>query len=202
MALNDMEFCRNAKIALPSVYADALSYYEIICLLAKKVEDLQTQINLYSDEYKQYTDSAVNSLRVELQNELQQTVIELQNQYVNFTKSVNNTLSLFQIQLNALDNKIDVKEVAINERTNLMIERNNKYIFDKIESELIGIKVINFFTGEKVTVQSMFDYLATFHLDNSISYAELVNRNITYSNLSGLNIDYTHLVTQGATLII
>ena len=40
----------------------------------------------------------------------------------------------------------DVK-IAINERTDLLIQQNNKYIFDTIASELIGVKVINYFNS-------------------------------------------------------
>ena len=65
--------------------------------------------------------------------------------------------------------------IIANNRTDLQIERNNEYIFREIEDNILAnITVINYFTGEKTTVQDMFDYLASFHLENAITYTELV----------------------------
>lgn len=202
MANRDLDFCRGTKITLPSVYSEALSYYEVLCMLANKIEYLQAQIDDYSDEYKTYTNSAVNSLRIELTNLINNEVTQIENEFNTLVRTVNNTLSAFQIQITALDTKIDIKEISINERTDLLIQQNNEYIFDTIASELISVKVINYFTGEKVTIQDMFYYLCTFHLDDAINYTGLATRAITYTHLADLNIDYTHLVTQGSTLIV
>ena len=92
--------------------------------------------------------------------------------------------------------------IIANNRTDLQIERNNEYIFREIEDNILAnITVINYFTGERVTVQNMFDYLASFHLENAITYNGLRDKNLTYTELIAKNITYTELVKNGATVL-
>ena len=92
--------------------------------------------------------------------------------------------------------------VISNNRTDLQIQRNNEYIFHEIEDNILAnITVINYFTGENTTVQDMFDYLASLHLQNAITYTELANKNLTYNALIEKNITYTELVRNGATVL-
>ena len=92
--------------------------------------------------------------------------------------------------------------IIANNRTDLQIERNNEYIFREIEDNILAnITVINYFTGEHVTVQDMFDYLASLHLENAITYNGLRDKNLTYTELIAKSITYTELVKNGATLL-
>ena len=92
--------------------------------------------------------------------------------------------------------------IIANNRTDLKIEQNNEYIFREIEDNILAnITVINYFTGENVTVQEMFDYLASLHLENAITYNGLRDKNLTYTELIAKNITYTELVKNGATLL-
>ena len=92
--------------------------------------------------------------------------------------------------------------IIANNRTDLQIERNNEYIFREIEDNILAnITVINYFTGENVTVQEMFDYLASLHLQNAITYNELRDKNLTYTELVAKSITYTELVKNGNTLL-
>ena len=92
--------------------------------------------------------------------------------------------------------------IIANNRTDLQIERNNEYIFREIEDNILAnITVINYFTGEDVTVQDMFDYLASLHLENAITYNGLRDKNLTYTELIAKSITYTELVKNGATLL-
>ena len=92
--------------------------------------------------------------------------------------------------------------IIANNRTDLQIERNNEYIFREIEDNILAnITVINYFTGEHVTVQEMFDYLASLHLQNAITYDGLRDKNLTYTELIAKSITYTELVKNGATLL-
>lgn len=89
-----------------------------------------------------------------------------------------------------------------NNRTDLQIERNNEYIFREIEDNILAnITVINYFTGERTTVQGMFDYLASLHLQNAITYNGLRDKNLTYTELIVKSISYTELVKNGATVL-
>ena len=92
--------------------------------------------------------------------------------------------------------------IIANNRTDLQIERNNEYIFREIEDNILAnITVINYFTGEHTTVQDMFDYLASLHLQNAITYNSLRDKNLTYDGLIAKRITYTELVKNGATLL-
>ena len=92
--------------------------------------------------------------------------------------------------------------IIANNRTDLQIERNNEYIFREIEDNILAnITVINFFTGEHVSVQNMFDYLASLHLENAITYNGLRDKNLTYTELIAKSITYTELVKNGGTLL-
>lgn len=92
--------------------------------------------------------------------------------------------------------------IIANNRTDLQIERNNEYIFREIEDNILAnITVINYFTGEHTTVQDMFDYLASLHLENAITYNGLRDKNLTYTELIAKRITYTDLVKNGAILL-
>ena len=92
--------------------------------------------------------------------------------------------------------------IIANNRTDLQIERNNEYIFREIEDNILSnITVINYFTGENVTVQEMFDYLASLHLENAITYNGLRDKNLTYTEFIAKHITYTELVKNGSTLL-
>lgn len=99
-----------------------------------------------------------------------------------------------EAKLNIIRNYVDAQAVASREYTNSAIEQNNEYLLDQIDINLSNIKVINFFTGEKVTIQAMFDYLAGFHATGSIDYNTMAQRAKTYNELAAFNKTYTELV--------
>ena len=70
-----------------------------------------------------------------------------------------------------------------------------------MSESLSSLLVINFFTGQKVTIQSMFDTLAKLHIQDPLTYTDYAEKNITNTNLSLLNITYTDLVLKGKQLI-
>ena len=99
-----------------------------------------------------------------------------------------------EAKLNIIRNYVDAQAVASREYTNSAIEQNNEYLLEQIDINLSNIKVINFFTGEKVTIQAMFDYLAGFHATGSIDYNTMAQRAKTYNELAAFNKTYTELV--------
>ena len=111
---------------------------------------------------------------------------------------------VLRLESKILDAELKAENLFIiaNNRTDLQIERNNEYIFREIEDNILAnITVINYFTGERTTVQGMFDYLASLHLQNSITYNGLRDKNLTYTELIAKSITYTELVKNGATLL-
>lgn len=192
---------KHLRIALPSIYADSLSYYEAIMQLCKAVDDSIELISQYEQNYKDYTDAEISKIDAKVTEQLEATIRTLNANNEAFQRLVNDNIVLFDARLNNLNEKIDASVVGVNDRIDLAIVQNNDYLFDKLSKGLLDLKVINFFTGDRVTVQAMFDYLASFHLSEGISYTGLANKNITYNELIALDVSYTTLVTSGGIVI-
>ena len=188
-------------IVIPTVYDDSLSYYEAVCKLYKSFNDLVNSVNTTLDEFentaKEYTDEKVAEAFAEINRQSEQ----LKSDYRNFENLINSQIQLINAKITQQDTNITAGLNAINANVDLKIALNNDYIFKRIADEKLDIKVVNYFTGQLVSIQSMFDYLAQFHLENAITYAQLATREKTYNQLIALNITYTELSLNGAGLI-
>lgn len=117
-------------------------------------------------------------------------------------QKVNTFTANFTAALNALHEYVEDSLEAQALQTVMLIQQNNDYLLSEMETYLSQIKVINYFTGEKVTIQDMFNYLAMLHLNDSIDYDTMASRAKTYSQLAALNINYTNLAMHGNTLYV
>lgn len=194
---------------LPLVYDDSLSYYESICKLVDKINDLVDVINEQNDEIlsqaNAYTDSKLSefSIRVdELEKEFNSTVQALESNYVQFSSTVNNQLISMRATIQSIREEINADIEGVNARTDWAIQQNNEYIINELSKSVRKYTVINYFTGLPTTIQDMFDYLANFHLENAINYNQLASREKTFDELITLDISYTDLAINGGTLII
>lgn len=193
---------------IPLTYSDSLSYMEQVSKLTAKTNEIIDKVNSLQDEIleqsKQYTDNAIKEAvkavdeAVEDVNNIKR---QLQTDYNEFTRLTNAQLLLFNTKLDDINKRIDDTIVAINKRTDLAIQQNNEYILDNLSKYLSQMRVINYFTGASVTIQEMFDYLALLHVENALTYNELISKNINYNSLAGLNVTYTDLVLHGTTII-
>ena len=161
-----------------------------------KVEFLQ-EANAYTDEQiatqTSYIDNAVNAVN--------NTATQLRNDFNNLTTYVNNQVNALNHQIDVLYDDIAANVQAVNARTDVLIQANNEYLFREIGTMLSRATVINYFTGDETTIQNMFDYLAAFHLSNSLNYNQLYAKNNTYTQLMGYNMTYTQLVNSGNIII-
>lgn len=196
-----------AKV-LPLVYDDSISYYEEVCRLVKKINELVDALNNISIDILQqansYTDTQLANARSEFDakvREIEELERRLAEQYYAFTDVVNARIQFISNDVNRIDKKIDDEIIGANEYTNQAIKNNNEYLIEQLSQSIRNFTVINFFTGEKITVQDMFDTLAQLHIQNPMTYDIYANKNISYSALSLLNIDYTELVIKGNELI-
>ena len=174
---------------------------ETVSNLEKRVDNLK---NEFLDQANKYTDEKFAEFKndlAELEQELNTVVGELQEQYSEFTRVINARIQFIQNDINTLNQKIDAESIGANEYTNQAIIQNNNYLIEKLSESLSSLLVINFFTGEKVTIQSMFDTLAKLHIQIPLTYTDYANKNITNANLSLLKITYTDLVLKGNQLI-
>lgn len=162
------------------------------------VEETVRQTKIYVDEQLEFYQDQVNDVIAQF-HDLEKLVDD----------SINAIDDKLLTSIEAMDKKVEEvrKEaqtlfIEANARTDTLIRQNNEYIFREIEDNILSnITVINFFTGERTSVQDMFDYLAQFHLENSINYNQLADKNITVSGLIAKRITYTELVKNGNILI-
>lgn len=193
---------------LPLVYDDSLSYYEVLCKVSAKLNEVITEVNNITvdilEEANKYTDMQIAEFEKVLQKyikEIEQTKEELNKKYSDFEKITNAQLQIFNNRLNNFDETIKNAIIGANAYTDMAIKNNNDYILSEVGAGFIDLKVINYFTGEAVSVQDMFDFLAMLHATNAISYEELAEVNKTYNNLIALSITYSDLAINGKNLI-
>lgn len=196
----------NFNPVLPTVFDDSLSYLELVSKLYNKLEEIIKEVNAID---KDAIDAALNEMRNEIQQfeakiqvQYQQLDAKFQTQYEELNNAVIDLADATAQSLHDLDVKIYNLGESLKDIMDLKIEENNEYIFQSIASEIIGIKVLNYFTGKKVTVQEMFDYLAQLHAADGIRVSELILKQKTVDELIALNFTYTQLAINGKNIIV
>ena len=177
--------------------------------LIEQMKNLETQVdNLHDTLYQELT--------TELKEYVNNQIEVLANEFVNLQKEFNSlgdeftalsdTFDAYKIEIDgkidAINARITAEIQGVNDRTDILIASNNEYLLDQMQIELRQLTVINFFTGEQVPIQDMFNYLAGLHLTDSIDYNTMALRAKTYTQLVGLNINYTNLAMHGNTLYV
>ena len=167
----------------------------------KEVKRVSEAVDKWSTEVldaaKTYTNVKVaaeaeraNQANLELKQTVETAIRDFQN-------VVNGAISGFQEQLRQQDIEIEANLAAARSYTNSQIAQNNEFLMDEISKGLIDLKVLNLFTGKYVTVQEMFDYLATFHLTGAISVAQINNAQRTVNTVVGYNATCSDIVING-----
>ena len=207
--MNVEKFQTKTLPILPTVYDESLSYYESVGKLGAKVNELVDFINgmkldVFND-CKAYADSAIAELEgrvAEAVRGVEQIQADLLLQYEKFANDTGVRIKEFDERLVEMSNRINAIVESVNARTDLVIQKNNEYIFKLFEENVMGmITVQNYFTGDVVSVQDMFNYLATLHLENALTYAVLIVKELTYDYLANKGLSYTSLVRNGGTLL-
>lgn len=196
----------NFNPVLPTSFDDSLSYLEMVSKLYKKLKEVIAEVNEIDQEAIQ---QALDDMRAEIakfETQIQKQYNELDGKYQALYEELNNSIlelaDTTAASLEELDTKIYNLGESLKDIMDLKIEENNEYIFESIASEIIGIKVLNYFTGEKVTVQEMFDYLAQLHAMDGITVTELITRQKTVNELVALKFTYTQLAQNGKNIIV
>lgn len=196
----------NFNPVLPTVFDDSLSYLEMVSKLYKKLEEVIAEVNEIDQEAIQ---QALDDMRAEIakfEAQIQKQYNALDEKYQKLYEELNTSIldlaDTTAASLEELDTKIYNLGESLKDIMDLKIEENNEYIFESIASEIIGIKVLNYFTGKKVTVQEMFDYLAQLHTADGITVTELITRQKTVDELIALKFTYTQLAQNGKNIIV
>ena len=147
-------------------------------------------------------------------SDLTGTVNNLIADYTAFKKDVNDEMSAYitiidgkiadmVAQIAGFKTYIDTKVQASDNLTDIKIAHNNAYIFDVITHELVPqLTVRDYFSGNLVSIQDMFNTLAQLHVTDGIDYQTLTSRNKTYAEVAALNITYEDLLMHGNSLIV
>lgn len=127
---------------------------------------------------------------------------ELDVRYNAFVTQVGIQLQSVDARIERLRTDLNAAVIGVNARTDQAIEQNNAYIFQQIGEGYADVKVINFFTGERVSIQQMFDYLASLHSDDGITYQAISSRSKTVTQMINYNKTVSELVAHGNTIIV
>lgn len=173
--------------------------------LLNKMKELEGRLDGIVEETLKLTKEYVDSRLVNYQTQIAEIRRDIEILY-DKDAELSSELILQVMRLEGMISDAEQKAQSLfiiaNNRTDLQIERNNEYIFREIEDNILrNITVINYFTGERMTVQDMFNYLASLHLQNAITYDGLRDKNLIYAELIAKSITYTELVKNGATLL-
>lgn len=173
--------------------------------LLNKMKELEGRLDGIVEEAlrltKIYVDERLAGYQAQI-SDIKREINKLYAQDDEISAEIVQQVSRLEGLISDAERKAESLFVISNNRTDLQIQRNNEYIFHEIEDNILAnITVINYFTGENTTVQDMFDYLASLHLQNAITYTEFANKNLTYTELKEKSITYTELVKNGATVL-
>lgn len=178
----------------------------------KKITEFEKEINNIEtsilDQAKTYTDNAIaerlSGVEEEFskfKSEVNAEISKLDGRFNALITTVNARMEITEGKFRQLEAKVNTVLAEANEYTNYAIQQNNAYIIDQTTKALSTVTVLNYFTGARVSIQEMFDYLAQFHLDNAVSYDELFAADKTYNELIAYNEDYTNWAIHGKTII-
>lgn len=164
------------------------------------------------DASKEYVDTRLGEVftefarlekRVEdLQVYFDSQVAALNQQYTQFTRSVQAQIDLMTQRIDAFRDELHNAIIGVNARTDLAIAQNNEYIFDEISKGIINIKILNSFDGTYITIQEMFNILAGFHITDGLTAGTMADRALTAQEFVNLNITAYNLLMSGNTLYV
>lgn len=160
-------------------------------------EGILAEANKYTDEQLANYQTQIDEIRAEFN----QIVDGLENDFDNLKIQINQSLLQMELKLIDLQRQLAADINAVNARTDLAIEQNNEYLLSHMAEELSKIKVLNYFTGEYISIQDMFDYLARLHATDAITVSDLVSRQKDVNTLVALNMTMTQLAMNGANII-
>lgn len=173
------------------------------------LKEMDSRIDVLKDEIlreaieatEEYVDEKMADVLSEFAD-LKSDFIVLQSNFNSLNAEFIQLRNETQNKLTQLENDIINAVIGVNQRTDLLLQNMYDQIFSDLSTQLSQIKVINYFTGEQVSVQDMFNYLAMLHLNDSIDYDTMAYRAKTYTQLASLNINFENLIAHGNTLYV
>lgn len=160
-------------------------------------EGILAEANKYTDEQLANYQTQIEAIRTEFEG----IVKDVESDFDNLKIQINQSLLQMELKLIDLQQQLAADINAVNARTDLAIQQNNEYLLTHMAEELSKIKVLNYFTGDYISIQDMFDYLARLHATDAITVTDLVSRKKDVNTLIALNMTMTQLAMNGANII-
>lgn len=166
---------------LPTVYEDALSYYEVLGKISYKLNEVIEQLNQYdpesvvneviSERLAAYTNSTVVPLINDAKASLQASIDNLGDDYYDYKRTINNQIGELNTRLTGLGITIAGIE-----------ESCNNYTDQKVAEVVYNLPLMpSPLTGEDVTVFQAINELAQLMRDNALTATEYDAKNLTAS---------------------
>ena len=167
--------------------------------------ELTAELTVYVNNRLAVTEAKFEVLKADVEHEL--GVIEanfdlLRGQFNDLDHAMTDYIDYINGRIADIQAEITADIAGVNARTDALIASNNEYLLSQMETYLSRIKVINYFTGEQVSIQDMFNYLAGLHLTDAIDYDTMALRAKTYTEFVNMNMTYTNLAMHGNTLYV
>lgn len=167
-------------------------------LVANIKEDILAEANAYTDAKALILQGNIDALA----NDVNAFKIEINDKVDTLNAETVTRLNKLDQDVIDLYTYIDNQIVIANARTDQAIINAKEDIYTHLTEELGKIKVINYFTGELISVQDMFNYLASLHATDGITYGQLEGRQKTYGALAALNVTYGDIAMHGNSVIV
>lgn len=171
--------------------------------IISEMKSLDEQMKEVMEHFKEY-----ETLLAQANAYTDQQITAVKALITNNENAIKNLESRLVTEVARLDIKIDDTADSLQADINTKYLRNQQSIAQMwedmknyIAGQVIDVKVRNFFTGQLVSIQSMFDYLAKFHLDSAGDYDTVSGHN-TYAHYVAQNKSYEYVVTNSATFFV
>ena len=185
---------------LPLTYNNSLSYYETLCALIYKVNEVIS----YFDSIEgfatvEYVDGQIENVLATLQGvktELQ-AAIALKLDKTEFNEFVTE----IQTSLNSIAGEIASLEHATQLNAAAIVASYNE-LKQYIDNQLIDLQVINPFTGEADSVQDVLNYMSNLLRTEALTAADYDGAELTATAYDALDLTCVEYDNDGKTYIL
>ena len=193
---------------LPLVYDESLSYYETLCKISNKLNEVIEEVNTTGEsileQAREYTDKAISENQtfiIEKISEVNGLIEQVNYENQLFKDNINAQIKILNGYFNNFKDDVEREVSGAKDYTDFAILNMYNRILDDVSKGLSNLRVVNYFTGGETTIQNMFDTLAVLHVENPLTYDDLALLNLTYTELYNKSITYTQFVMQGKELL-
>lgn len=184
---------------LPCTFDDTLSYYEQIAQLYDKMRELVEYVDNLEGIGNAYTDAQISALRTEIQTQM----AEIEGQANSIQSQLDALSAHVDTILPAAEKFASDADQGVLASCNSNIAQSEERLQQYINENAQSIEVINFFTGEEMSIQAMFDYLCSLHAQaDGITYSLINSRSYTYDQISAKNKTYSELIKEGNSILV